>query len=113
MAHVQVSIEKVAYCTPSVVTMHFNICSEQTSVCTVTEYILVTMMLCLWHEVIFHNHGSCKQGGPRYAVEDVGLIRQVNQGILFCTPIDKFEVFHFTEYVVLCHFGFCSCSVFQ
>jgi hypothetical protein len=113
MTYVQVSIEKVAYCTPSVVNMHFNICSEQTSVCTVTEYILVTVMLCLWHEVIFHAHGSCKQGGPRYAVEDVGLIRQVNQGILFCTPIDKFEVFHFTGYVVLCHFGFCSCSVFQ
>jgi hypothetical protein len=75
MAHVQVWIENVPYPTLSVVTVHFNFCWEQTSVCTVKEYILLTMMLCLWHEVIFHNHGSNKQGGPRYAVEDVGIIR--------------------------------------
>jgi hypothetical protein len=77
MAHVQVSIEEVTYCTPSVVTMPFNICSEQTCVCTVTKHILVTMMLHLRHEVIVHDHGSHKQGGPRYAVEDAGLIRQL------------------------------------
>jgi len=113
VAHVPVSIENVAYYTPSVVTMHFNMCSEHTSVCIVTEYILVTMMLCLWHEVIFHNHRSHKLGGPRCALDHVGLIRQVNQGNLFCTPIDKFKVFHFTDYVFSCHFGLCSFSVFQ